>query len=129
MKFEQTSNDIKISVTTKFKKLVILKDTKQHVFSYHVSIINLSNKKVQLISRKWFIQDAHGDLKIVEGPGVIGRQPIIKPGEQYEYSSWCPLSTEIGQMYGHFNMKDLDSQEMFEAQVPHFQFHTDFVLN
>ena len=114
---------------TKFEKMVILKDKKQHVFSYQITVHNLGKDIVQLISRKWIIKDAHSDIKKVEGPGVIGKQPVIKPGEQFSYSSWCPLSTEIGKMYGHFNMKRLDNDEMFEATVPHFQFHSDFVLN
>jgi len=127
--FEATTRGIKISVTTRFEKLVLLKEKKQHVFSYEVTILNQGNETVQLMSRKWFIKDAHGSIKIVEGPGVIGQQPVLKSGEQHTYSSWCPLSTEIGKMYGHFNMKVLDTDEIFEAQVPHFQFYTNFVLN
>jgi len=127
--YELTTRGIKISVSTRFEKLVILKEKKQHVFSYEVTIQNLGDETVQLISRKWFIQDARGSIKVVEGPGVIGQQPVIKPGGQHAYNSWCPLSTEIGKMYGHFNMKVLETEEMFEAKVPHFQFYTNFVLN
>jgi ApaG protein len=74
------------------------------VFQYIVRITNQRPDTVQLLSRHWVITDATGDTREVKGPGVVGEQPALAPGQSFEYSSWCPLSTPIGTMRGTYQM-------------------------
>ena len=73
-------------------------------FSYHIKITNISNDTIQLHSRYWNITDGNGNVEEIRGPGVVGRQPHIKSGETFEYTSYCPLPTNIGVMHGYFEM-------------------------
>ncbi len=90
------------------------------LFRYIVFITNLNGPKAQLISRKWQIKDAKGEVRVVEGPGVIGQTPHIDQGETFEYSSFCPLSTLTGEMWGHFNM--VGEAGDFQIKTPVFKF-------
>ena len=74
------------------------------VFEYTVRITNQSAQTVQLISRRWIITDALDHIHEVQGPGVIGKQPILEPGQSFKYSSWCPLKTPTGMMHGTYQM-------------------------
>lgn len=93
------------------------------VWAYHVEIVNLSGGTVQLKSRRWTITDALGRVETVEGPGVVGEQPVIAPGESYAYASGCPLPTDSGAMVGAYIMTDAGGRE-FEAAVPAFSLDT-----
>jgi ApaG protein len=94
----------------------------QYLFRYTITIINKGEVSAQLLSRKWNIKDAKNDVKLVEGPGVIGQQPHLKPGESFEYSSFCPLPTMTGEMWGHFNMINNYGQS-FKVDTPLFKFN------
>lgn len=98
-------------------------------FSYVVEIENNSSFEVQLLRRYWRIKDANLEVKEVEGSGVIGLQPIIKPGGLHNYSSWCPLSTPIGKMAGYYTMKRLMDNTTFKAYIPEFQLFADYIYN
>ncbi|MBT8188861.1 MAG: Co2+/Mg2+ efflux protein ApaG [Saprospiraceae bacterium] len=98
-------------------------------FSYVVEIENNSSFDVQLLRRYWIIKDANKDVKEVEGPGVIGQQPIIKPEEYHRYSSWVPLSTPIGKMAGYYTMKRMLDGSTFRAYIPEFLLCADFIKN
>jgi ApaG protein len=74
------------------------------VFQYTVRITNLSSETVQLLSRHWIITDALEHVEEVQGPGVVGEQPVLAPGESFKYSSWCPLKTPTGMMHGRYRM-------------------------
>ena len=127
MKFEEIAREIDIQATTHFDRSVVVKDETQYVFSYEIRIFNNSNRDIQLISRSWLIMNARNDRKTVKGQGVIGKQPVLEPGQSYTYSSWCPLNTELGKMSGHYTFKDLATGEMFNVNVPDFKFFADFV--
>ena len=88
-------------------------------FSYTVEIRNEASQRVQLLSRHWVITDAEGREQHVRGPGVVGEQPILDPGEEFEYTSFCPLGTSLGSMHGTFEMR-LDSGEKFQAVIAPF---------
>ena len=88
----------------------------------NVKIKNNGDSEVQLLSRYWHIQDGDGNVEEVRGPGVIGLQPLIKPGMTFEYSSFCPLKTPLGIMSGSYQMK-LKSEETFDAPIPAFSLH------
>jgi ApaG protein len=89
------------------------------VWAYQVEIVNLSGLPVQLMARRWVITDARGHVEEVRGPGVVGEQPTIKPGESYSYASGCPLGTPSGSMVGGYYMTDTDGRS-FEAAIPAF---------
>jgi ApaG protein len=98
-------------------------------FTYVVEIENTSPFEVQLMRRFWHIKDANLDVKEVEGSGVIGKQPIIKPNELYNYSSWCPLATSMGKMAGYYTMRRLMDNSEFKAYIPEFQLIADYINN
>lgn len=89
------------------------------VWAYQVEIVNLSAGPVQLVSRRWEITDATGHVEEVKGPGVVGEQPTIQPGNGYSYASGCPLPTPSGAMQGHYVMVD-DLGRTFEVAIPAF---------
>lgn len=89
------------------------------VWAYQIEIVNLSTETVQLMARCWLITDGRGRVEEVRGPGVVGEQPVIKPGESYAYASGCPLGTPTGSMVGHYTMTD-PSGRMFEIAIPAF---------
>jgi len=89
------------------------------VFSYTITITNQGPQTVQLLSRHWIITDANNHVQEVKGKGVIGEQPVIKPGESFEYSSGTVLATQVGTMSGSYLMQVLDGGE-FTVPVPQF---------
>lgn len=89
------------------------------VWSYHVRLENGADAPVQLISRHWIITDGRGRTEEVQGPGVVGEQPIVEPGNSFDYVSGCPLSTPSGTMRGSFQMVDADGNG-FDIAIPIF---------
>lgn len=120
---------IKISVTPKYEPQHSNPLDHKYLFSYHIVIENLSEYTVQLLKRHWLIRNAHGELKEVQGDGVIGKQPILHPGQIHEYSSWCPLTTAIGRMKGSYLMKRLSDEGTFNVQIPAFELVAAFKYN
>jgi len=88
-------------------------------WSYHIRIENDGETPVQLLSRRWIILDGRGSRHEVEGEGVVGDQPVIDPGESYDYVSGCPLQTPTGSMEGSYGMIDADGDE-FDVAIPRF---------
>lgn len=125
----QITRGIKISVSTSFEG-TYFKNYKLHfAFSYHITIENHSKDSVQLMSRHWEIYDALNNLEVVDGEGVIGKKPVIKPGENHTYSSGCLLSSPFGAMCGHFNMINFTTTRNFRVIVPSFKLSAPFALN
>jgi ApaG protein len=91
-------------------------------WSYHIRIENGRDAPVQLIDRHWVIVDGRGASHEVEGEGVVGDQPVIDPGESYDYVSGCPLQTPSGSMEGSYGMIDADGDE-FDVAIPFFPLH------
>ena len=91
----------------------------QYVWAYRVIIANQSQETVQLLSRHWMITNARGELTEVKGPGVVGEQPVLKPGERFEYTSGAPLNTPSGMMGGAYQMEAANG-ERFEIEIPTF---------
>lgn len=122
-------NKIDVTVKTSFNQLQSQVENNYFVFNYHVTILNKSNKTVQLLSRKWEITDSSGETKIVVGEGVVGKQPIIFPNLSYDYFSACVLQTGFGKMEGSYIFEDQESMEVFEVQIPSFHFVLPWILN
>ena len=89
------------------------------MFAYTVTIKNTGEATAQLISRHWIITDANNQVEEVEGEGVVGEQPILQPGEAFEYTSGCPLATPVGSMRGTYHCVGADGTR-FEASIPEF---------
>jgi len=91
----------------------------QYVWAYRVTIENQGQETVQLLSRHWMITNARGELTEVKGPGVVGEEPVLRPGESYEYTSGTHLNTPSGMMGGSYQMES-ESGERFDIEIPTF---------
>jgi len=125
----QITRGIKISVLTSFEG-TYFKNYKLHfAFSYEITIENHSKDSVQLYTRHWEILDSLNEIEIVDGEGVVGKKPVLKPGEKYIYNSGCLLSSPFGAMGGYFNMINFTSTNNFKVIVPTFKLSAPFALN
>jgi len=98
------------------------------VFSYTITITNLGNAAVKLISRHWIITDAHNHVQEVRGQGVVGEQPLIKPDQSFEYTSGTVLTTQVGTMRGSYQMQTGDGTQ-FDVEIPQFVLSVPRVLH
>lgn len=124
-----TTNGITVSVETQYLPAHSDPRAQKFIFGYHIVIENGSPYTVQLLRRHWVIMDADGQVREVDGEGVIGQQPVMQPGESHEYASFCNLSTEIGKMHGTYLMKRHDNESLFEVTIPAFKMVAPFRLN
>ncbi|MEC8739808.1 MAG: Co2+/Mg2+ efflux protein ApaG [Bacteroidota bacterium] len=124
-----TTRNIKVSVKTGFQANHSDFKLQKFVYAYHVSIENLSQESVRLLSRIWIIKDAHSPQKAVTGKGVVGEQPILHPQQSFEYSSWCPIESPMGNMKGLYTFQYLESKKTFKVKVPEFLFCPDYLRN
>ena len=99
-----------------------------HAFAYTITIRNTGDVAAQLIGRHWTITDAEGRVEEVRGLAVVGQQPLLKPGEQFEYTSFCPLKTNVGTMHGSYTMTT-PSGDVFQARIAPFTLAVPFALN
>ena len=126
---QQVTSGIKISVETSFEG-TFYKNYKVHfAFGYKVTIENQSKDAVQLNSRYWKVLDALNNTEIIEGEGVIGKKPVLKPGESHTYNSGCLLSSPLGAMKGHYNMVNFTTTRRFLVTIPTFKLYAPFALN
>ena len=126
---QQVTSGIKISVETNFEG-TFYKNYKIHfAFGYRVTIENQSKDSVQLTSRFWKIKDALNNTEVVEGEGVVGKKPVLRPGETHTYSSGCLLSSPFGSMNGYFNMVNFTSTKKFKVIIPSFKLSAPFAIN
>ena len=100
----------------------------RYVFTYTITITNTGQIAAQLVSRHWIITDAHNTIQEVRGLGVVGQQPLLQPGESYEYTSGSSLTTPIGTMKGTYQMVAEDGTH-FEAEIPEFVLATPRALH
>ncbi|MGC6422418.1 MAG: Co2+/Mg2+ efflux protein ApaG [Flavobacteriaceae bacterium] len=126
---QQVTRGIKISVATSFKGSYTKNYVKHFAFAYHIQIENKSKHAVQLLTRHWKIMEAHNGPQYVNGSGVVGKKPVIQPGEAYEYSSGCLLTSPLGAMKGSYIMIDFSSTKKFHVDIPTFRLAAPFVLN
>ena len=116
---EAVTRGVKVEVESEY--IAERSDPERNVyfFAYHIRITNQGDDTVQLISRHWIITNAEGKTEEVQGPGVVGEQPTLEPGEAFEYSSFCPLNTSTGTMHGTYQMVT-DDGENFDATIAPF---------
>jgi ApaG protein len=125
----QITRGIKISVSTNFEGTYYKNYKINFAFSYEITIENHSKDSIQLVSRYWEIYDSLNDLEIIEGEGVIGKKPVLKPGEKHVYSSGCLLASPFGAMLGHFNIINFTTTRSVKVVVPTFRLSAPFALN
>jgi len=126
---QQITRGIKICVTTHFEG-TFYKNYKMHfAFGYTVTIENQSKEAVQLTSRHWEIYDSLNNVEIIEGEGVIGKKPVLQPGEKHTYSSGCLLASPYGSMKGFYNMVSFNTTKEFRVHIPNFKLSAPFALN
>jgi len=126
---QQVTQGIKVSVDTKFEGTFYKNYKKHYAFKYTVTIENQSKDVVQLNSRFWSIKDSLNNSEIIEGDGVIGKKPVIHPGESHTYSSGCLLISPFGSMKGHYNMVNFSNTKKFKVLIPSFKLSASFAIN
>ncbi len=125
----EITDGVKVSAESIYESQYSDPANRHFVFAYKIIIQNLSDYRIQLLSRQWQIFDSSGMRRIVEGEGVVGLQPIIEPGDCHEYVSACNLSTDIGSMVGFYEMKRIVDDEHFRVSIPKFYLMATFRLN
>ena len=126
---QQVTRGIKISVDTTFEGSFYKNYKIHYAFGYTVTIENQSKDSVQLNARHWEIYDALNNIEIVSGEGVIGKKPVLKPGESHTYSSGSLLTSPFGAMQGHYDMINLTTTKNFEVIIPSFKLSATFAIN
>lgn len=116
---EAVTRNIRVHVESQFDPRRSRPTQNQWFFLYTVRISNEGSETVQLISRHWIITDAMGKVEEVRGPGVVGNQPVLAPGESFEYTSGCPLTLPFGSMHGTYQMVN-DQNEPFDIEIAPF---------
>ncbi len=125
---EDFSSDICINVSTTYVDEQSEPDAGRYVFAYTITIRNTGEIAAKLKSRHWIITDANGKIQEVNGDGVVGEQPHLKPGEQFRYSSGAVLETPVGAMQGLYRM-EADNGDRFDAPIPPFTLAVPGMLN
>lgn len=126
---QQVTSGIKISVETNFEGSFYKNYKIQFAFGYKVTIENQSKDSVQLNARHWEIMDALNNVETVSGEGVIGKKPVLKPGESHTYTSGCLLTSPFGAMQGHYSMVNFTTTKEFKVTIPTFKLSAPFAIN
>ena len=123
---DTTTRGIRIEIESEY--LPDQSNREMFTFAYHVRISNVGEEPAQLVSREWIITDGDGNVERVQGPGVVGEFPELEPGEEFEYTSFCPLPTPMGTMHGNYTMKR-GNGERFAAEIAPFTLAVPGVVN
>jgi ApaG protein len=126
---QQVTEGVSITVETFYQPAQSNPVGSEYLFAYRITIENLSSVPVKLLRRHWHILDSNGSVREVEGEGVVGQQPIIEPGQSYQYVSAANLRSEIGKMYGTYQMENMYNKRLLTVNIPEFQLIAPFKLN
>ncbi len=121
--YRALTRDIEVTVEPYYLEEQSDPDDSRYVWGYRIVIANHSDVTVTLVARYWHITDQNGLVDEVTGPGVVGEQPTLEPGDTYEYSSGCPLDTPSGMMFGYYQMQT-PAGEAFDVAIPAFSLDT-----
>jgi ApaG protein len=125
---DAVTNGVRVEVLSRHSPENSRPNQDEWVFQYTVRITNQGSETVQLLSRHWIITDAVEHTEEVQGPGVIGEQPVLGPGESFKYSSWCPLKTPTGTMRGTYQMVRSDGSQ-FDVEIAPFALRARYVVH
>lgn len=123
------TSGIVISAVSQFEERYSSPDDGRFIFSYEITIENRTNASIQLLRRAWYIFDASGEHRNIEGKGVVGEQPLILPGQSFNYRSACDLKSPFGRMKGEYIMIDLADKRLINVLIPVFSLETPWILN
>ena len=126
---QQVTKGIKISVETTYEGSFYKNYKIQYAFGYTITIENQGKDSVQLNARHWEILDALNNIETVSGEGVIGKKPVLKPGESHTYTSGCLLTSPFGAMQGHYSMINFTTTKKFQVTIPTFKLSATFAIN
>ncbi len=126
---QQITRGIKISVETQFEGSFLKDYILHHGFVYTIRIENQSKDVVQLLSRHWKIIETTNNIQYVNGDGVVGKKPVVRPGEIHEYKSGCLITSPIGVMIGTYIMINFTSAKKFNVDIPPFKLNIPSILN
>ena len=124
-----TTQGVEVSVETYFQPDYSNPISGEFMFAYRITIDNHNHFSVKLHRRHWHIFDSNGEFREVEGEGVVGVQPILQPGERYQYVSGCNLRSEMGRMSGTYQMENVDTRHFFDVDIPAFEMIVQLFLN
>ena len=125
---EAVTNSIRVEVIARHSQENSRPMQGEWVFEYTVRITNQGLETVQLLSRHWIITDALDEVREVKGPGVVGEQPVLEPGESFKYSSWCPLKTPVGRMHGTYQMIGANGAR-FDIEIAPFALKAPYTVH
>jgi ApaG protein len=125
---EATTRGVRVSVVSEYSMSRSKPDAHQWFFLYTITIANESTETVQLLSRHWIITDGKGQVEEVKGPGVVGEQPVLAPGQSFTYTSGCPLGTSFGKMEGTYQMVTR-AGERFDVQIAPFTLSEPYTVH
>ncbi len=125
---EALTQGVRVRVRARYSEPHSNPAASQWFFLYTIEIGNEGEQEVQLISRHWYITDGTGKVEEVQGPGVVGEQPVLAPGQSFEYTSGCPLGTPFGSMYGTYEMVCKDGTR-FDAEVGLFELRLPMAIH
>jgi ApaG protein len=123
------SEGVEVTVETFYQQDYSNPVQSEYMFAYKIQIENHNSFPVKLHRRHWHIFDSNGSYREVEGEGVVGVQPVISPGEKYQYVSGCNLRTEIGRMHGTYQVENLNNKQLFNVNIPAFEMFVPFKNN
>ena len=123
------SEGVEVSVETFYQQDYSNPMQSEYMFAYRIAIENHNSFPVKLHRRHWHIFDSNGSYREVEGEGVVGVQPVLSPGEKYQYVSGCNLRTEMGRMHGTYQMENLNNKSIFDVNIPAFEMFVPFKNN
>ena len=126
---QQVTRGIKISVQSEYEGSFLKDYVIHYAFTYTIEIENQSKSSVQLLTRHWKILEALNKTQYINGDGVVGKKPVINPGEVHKYKSGCLLSSAVGAMKGAYIMIDFSSTKKFNVEIPPFKLSAPFILN
>ena len=125
---EAVTQNIRVEVLSRYSAENSKPIEDEWVFEYTVRITNEGQDTVQLLSRHWIITDGLDRVREVKGPGVVGKQPVLAPGESFKYSSWCPLKTPTGSMNGTYQMIRADGTQ-FDIEIAPFALKARYTVH
>ena len=126
---EAVTNNVRVEVESQYAPEHSQPFQNQWFFYYTIRITNESDETVQLLSRHWIITDSNGHIDEVRGPGVVGEQPVLAPGESFQYTSGCPLKTSTGVMHGTYQMVMTESGDHFDVEIAPFALHEPYTVH
>jgi len=126
---QQITQGVCVSVETFYNKDISNPGMNEYIYAYEITIDNFSDFPLQLQSRFWQITDALGNVRTVEGEGVVGKQPFLDPGQSFQYTSGVGVKTDMGKMEGYFMVDNLKTKEAVKIQIPLFYLNPPFKMN